>query len=70
MAIIAAMTPDERLEQWASLNEAIAEMEFAALRRRHPDRTHQELIVLAARSRYGRALADAAWPEIAARLDG
>jgi hypothetical protein len=70
MSAIAARTPQQRLDEWAQLNVALADMEMAALRRRRPDLNDRMLLVLAARTRYGKELTDVVWPEESAALDG
>lgn len=63
MAAAAARSVEERLEEWALLNRAVAEMEADAVRRRHPDYSDRQVLLALVRKRYGDALADAAWPD-------
>jgi hypothetical protein len=61
MDAIAARPMAERLREWAELNRAVAEMELASIRRRHPDYTESEVMRAAVRHRHGDDLARAAW---------
>jgi hypothetical protein len=63
MDAIAARSVTDRLEEWAALNRAGAEMEAEAVRRRHPDYSDREVFLALVRLRYGDELAGAAWPE-------
>jgi hypothetical protein len=63
MAAISQRTPVERMSEWQALNEAIAQMEAAAVKRRHPEYTDREKFLALVRHRYGDELFSAAWPK-------
>jgi hypothetical protein len=63
MAAISQRTPAERMNEWQALNEAIAQMEAAAVKRRHPEYTDREIFLALVRQRYGDELFSAAWPK-------
>jgi hypothetical protein len=62
MAAIARRSGAERLEEWVELNRAAAQMEADGIRRRHPDYDDRQVLLAAARMRYGDELVLAAWP--------
>ena len=62
MKAVAERSVEERLEEWQQLNEAVARMEADGIRRRHPDYDDHQVLLAAARIRYGDALVLAAWP--------
>lgn len=62
MAAVARRTGEERLAEWVELNRAVARMEADGIRQRHPDYDDHQLLLAAARLRYGDALVSAAWP--------
>jgi hypothetical protein len=53
MAAIGQRSVEERPDEWASLNDAVAVMEAAAVRRQHPDYTDREVFLVIVRRRYG-----------------
>jgi len=63
MAAIAQRSLAERLDEWAELNRAVARMEADGIRRRHPDYHDHQVMLAAARMRYGDDLVRAAWPD-------
>jgi hypothetical protein len=63
MAVIAARSVPERLAEWEALNRAGAEMEAAAVRRRHPDYDDHDVLLALTRLRYGDELVRGAWPD-------
>ena len=63
MAAIARRSVAERLDEWAELNRAVARMEADGIRRRHPDYDDHQVMLAAARMRYGDDLVRAAWPD-------
>ena len=63
MAAIAQRSVADRLEEWAELNRAVARMEADGIRRRHPDYDDRQVMLAAARMRYGDELVGAAWPD-------
>lgn len=63
MAAAAERTVAERLAEWEAFNRAAAAMEAAGIRRRHPNYNDHEVLLAAARFRYGDELVRAAWPE-------
>lgn len=63
MAAIAARSVPERLAEWEALNRAGAEMEAAAVRRRHPDYDDHDVLLALTRLRYGDELVRGAWPD-------
>jgi hypothetical protein len=62
MQAIAARSLQERLDEWQQLNEAVARMEADGIRRRHADYDDRQVLLAAARLRYGDDLVRAAWP--------
>ncbi|TFH15552.1 MAG: hypothetical protein E4H05_08095 [Acidimicrobiales bacterium] len=62
MKAVAERSIEERLDEWQQLNEAVARMEAEGIRRRHPDYDDHQVLLAAARIRYGDALVLAAWP--------
>jgi hypothetical protein len=62
MAAIARRTGEERLAEWVELNRAVARMEADGIRRRHPDYDDHQVLLAAARLRYGDELVREAWP--------
>ena len=60
MAAIARRSVAERLEEGAELNRAVARMEADGIRR--PDYSDHQVMLAAARMRYGDDLVGAAWP--------
>ena len=62
MAAIARRPVADRLAEWAALNRAISQMEADGIRRRHPNYSDQQVVLAAARIRYGDELVRAAWP--------
>jgi hypothetical protein len=62
MDAIARRSMADRLEEWAALNRAGADMEAEAVRRRHPDYSDHQVFLALVRRRYGDELAGAAWP--------
>jgi len=62
MAAIAQRSVADRLDEWAELNRAVARMEADGIRRRHPDYSDHQVMLAAARMRYGDDLVGAAWP--------
>lgn len=62
MDAIAARTVAERFSEWEQLNHEIARMEADGIRRRHPGYDDQQVLLAAARLRYGDELVRAAWP--------
>jgi hypothetical protein len=60
---VAALTMEQRLEAWAALNDAVAEMHAAAIRRRHPDYSDRQVFLAMVRQWYGDELATAAYPD-------
>jgi hypothetical protein len=62
MAAVARRSVAERLDEWAELNRAVARMEADGIRRRHPDHDDHQVLLAAARMRYGDELVLAAWP--------
>lgn len=63
MAIIAAKPVAVRLAEWEALNRAGAQMEDAAVRRRHPDYGDHDVRLALVRLRYGDDLVRGAWPD-------
>ncbi|HEU5149131.1 MAG TPA: hypothetical protein VFU19_01465 [Iamia sp.] len=63
MAAIGAKTVGQRIAEWEALNRAGAEMEEAAVRRRHPDYDDHDVHLALVRLRYGDALVRGAWPD-------
>ncbi len=63
MDAIAARSMQERLDEWAALNRAMAEMEADAVRRRHPHYDDRQVFLTLVRLRYGDELAGQAWPD-------
>jgi hypothetical protein len=53
MAAISRRTGDERLTEWVELNRAVARMEADGIRQRHPDYDDHQVLLAAARLRYG-----------------
>jgi hypothetical protein len=62
MAAISRRTGDERLTEWVELNRAVARMEADGIRQRHPDYDDHQVLLAAARLRYGDELVGNAWP--------
>jgi hypothetical protein len=62
MQAIAERSVEERFDEWQQLNEAVAHMEADGIRRRHPDYDDRQVLLAAARLRYGDDLVRAAWP--------
>jgi hypothetical protein len=62
MAAISRRTGDERLTEWVELNRAVARMEADGIRQRHPDYDDHQVLLAAARLRYGDELVGDAWP--------
>ncbi len=62
MQAVAERSVEERLDEWQQLNQAVARMEADGIRRRHPDYDDRQVLLAAARIRYGDALVRAAWP--------
>jgi hypothetical protein len=65
MAAIRSRSVSDRLDEWAELNRAVAEMEAEAVRRRHPSYDDREVFLVLVRQRYGDDLALRVWPEAA-----
>ncbi len=63
MQILAQRTPAQRLAEWAEFNDALALMEEAAMRRRHPDYGDRQVFLALVRGRYGDELAGTVWPD-------
>jgi hypothetical protein len=63
MALVAATPVEERIARWEALNQAGAEMEEAAVRRRHPEYDDHDVHLALVRLRYGDDLVRAAWPD-------
>ena len=63
MAAIAGRSGAERMEEWVELNRAVARMEAEGIRSRHPDYDDHQVLLAAARLRYGDELVRAAWPD-------
>jgi hypothetical protein len=63
MDAIALRSVAERFDEWAALNEAMSRMEADGIRRRHPDYADRQVLLAAARLRYGDDLVAAAWPD-------
>jgi recombinational DNA repair ATPase RecF len=63
MAAIASRSMAERLEEWDGLNRAVADMERAWIRRRHPHYTDRQVFLATVRHRYGDDLVRGAWPD-------
>lgn len=63
MAAIRARSIEDRLDEWADLNRAVAEMEADAVRRRHPEYDDRQVFLAVVRQRYGDDLARRVWPE-------
>jgi hypothetical protein len=63
MAVLAAKPVADRLAEWEALNRAGAEMEEAAVRRRHPDYDDHDVHLALVRLRYGDDLVLGAWPD-------
>lgn len=63
MAAIAGRTGEERLAEWVELNRAVARMEADGIRQRQPDYDDHQVLLAAARLRYGDELVSAAWPD-------
>ena len=51
------------MEEWVELNRAVARMEADGIRSRHPDYDDHQVLLAAARLRYGDELVRAAWPD-------
>ena len=62
MRAIALRSVAERFDEWAQLNRAVAIMEADGIRRRHPGYNDRQVMLAAARMRYGDDLVGAAWP--------
>ncbi len=62
MTAIAGRTGTERLEDWVEMNRAVARMEADGIRARHPDYDDRQVLLAAARMRYGDDLVGDAWP--------
>lgn len=62
MAAAADRSVEERLEEWAALCRATADMHADAIRRRHPDYDDRQVFLALVRARYGDRLYTAAWP--------
>lgn len=58
---LAAMTPSERLRLGASLWEMAHSLQWAAVRRRHPDADEAEITFQVAVTRFGEKIARAAY---------
>lgn len=65
MDAIARRSVVERLDEWAALNRAVAQMEADAVRRRHPGYDDHEVFLALVRRRYGDDLALQVWPDAA-----
>jgi hypothetical protein len=63
MAAIAERTVAERLDEWEQLNAAVAAMEAAGVRRRHPAYSDRQVLLAVARMRYGDDLVVKVWPD-------
>ena len=63
MAAVARRSGAERLAEWAEFNRAVARMEADGIRQRHPEYTDRQVLLAAARMRYGDVLVRAAWPD-------
>jgi len=63
MAAIRARSIEDRLDEWADLNRAVAEMEADAVLRRHPEYDDRQVFLAVVRQRYGDDLARRVWPE-------
>jgi hypothetical protein len=63
MAAVSHRTGDERLAEWVELNRAVAQMEADGIRQRHPDYDDRQVLLAAARLRYGDELVRDAWPD-------
>jgi hypothetical protein len=63
MKAIGARSVSDRMEEWAALNNAVAEMEALAVKRRHPDYSDRQVFLALVRRRYGDELASKVWPD-------
>lgn len=63
MAAAAARSAEERLEEWAALCRATADMAADGIRRRHPHYDDRQVFLALVRARYGDDLYCAAWPD-------
>jgi hypothetical protein len=63
MDAIAARSVQDRMEEWAALNRAVAKMEADAVRRRHPDYSDRQVFLAVVRGRYDDDLVSGAWPD-------
>jgi len=64
MRAMGALTVAQRLALWEQLNEALEQMERAAILRQHPDFTEEEQQAEFVRRRHGADLARAVWPHL------
>lgn len=62
MDAIASRSVEDRMEEWAALNQAVAQMEADAVRRRHPGYSDRQVFLALVRKRYGDDLVGRAWP--------
>lgn len=62
MAETAKLTPEQRLARWARQQAAYDEIWRAALKRRHPEYTDNDVVMAAVRHFHGDELALAAYP--------
>ncbi len=53
----------DRIAEWEALNEQVSRLEAEAVRRRHPDYSDRQVLLVCARLRYGDDLVSAAWPD-------
>ena len=63
MRAIRQMAPVERIRRWEEFNDALAEMELQALKRRYPHLTERQRFLIRMQLRYGAELAGQIWPE-------
>jgi len=62
MAAASARSVADRLEEWAAICRATADMHADAIRRRHPAYSERHVFLALVRARYGDELYAAAWP--------
>lgn len=62
MQAIASRSVEERLDEWASFNREISDIEADGVRRRHPDYDDRRVFLALVRLRYGDDTVRQAWP--------